>query len=515
MRQLVLEAEREVGRAFARARSAQAGEQAAEARAHAVEAALDARTAAWEEATSACVAAEERLARRSTVDVSCADQRFQLAQQRIGQIAEQLAAAQRRCVAAESASMAAKEIAKTETDRADAESRRARVAEADAAAARQAAAAAAEELEGSPAATDAVRDLKSYLEKEVVRALVGDGKAKDKDEAGAKLAGVTRELCASKLTERSLLASLAANRRRADAAAGHAAELQQALKMAETRIQALVSGDRAESSGTTSPEDSAEALSTQLAHKAHEAYQAREEVLRLRARVSELELEVADLAGAREAAAAAASSAREGAKIEIAASAARAADDFAAKSASLRRELDTERSVLQAAVREAQATANKARLDAAAEIAEERRRLEESASAPVTIQTGSFADAEEEIRALRLDRARQEDRARRATAEAADLRDEVQSKDSALQQLKRAFASADNGGLGLGVKTPSSGTTPGERQPPRREARETPRRRRPNPRRPAARSAGGSSRPSSPRLTPSAGSRSRHGLRRN
>ena len=460
MRQLVLEAEREVGRAFARARSAQAGEQAAEARAHAVEAALDARTAAWEEATSACVAAEERLARRSTLDVSCADQRFQLAQQRIGQIAEQLAAAQRRCVAAESASMAAKEIAKTETDRADAESRRARVAEADAAAARQAAAAAAEELEGSPAATDAVRDLKSYLEKEVVRALVGDGKAKDKDEAGAKLAGVTRELCASKLTERSLLASLAANRRRADAAAGHAAELQQALKMAETRIQALVSGDRAESSGTTSQEDSAEALSTQLAHKAHEAYQAREEVLRLRARVSELELEVADLAGAREAAAAAASSAREGAKIEIAASAARAADDFAAKSASLRRELDTERSVLQAAVREAQATANKARLDAAAEIAEERRRLEESASAPVTIQTGSFADAEEEIRALRLDRARQEDRARRATAEAADLRDEVQSKDSALQQLKRAFASADNGGLGLGVKTPSSGTTP-------------------------------------------------------
>ena len=163
--------------------------------------------------------------------------------------------------------------------------------------------------------------------------------------------------------------------RRADAAAGHAAELQQALKMAETRIQALVSGDRAESSGTTSPEDSAEALSTQLAHKAHEAYQAREEVLRLRARVSELELEVADLAGARESAAAAASSAREGAKIEIAASAARAADDFAAKSASLRRELDTERSVLQAAVREAQATANKARLDAAAEIAEERRRL--------------------------------------------------------------------------------------------------------------------------------------------
>jgi len=468
MRQLVLEAEREVGRAFAQARGAQAGEQAAKARAAAVEAALDARTAAWEEATAACVAAEERLARRSTVETSCADQRFQLAQQRISQIGEQLASAQRRCVAAESAAQAAKETARTETNRAEAESRRARVAEADAAAARQAAAAAAEELEGSPAAADAVRELKSYLEKEVVRALVGDGKAKP-DDAGAKLAGVTRELCASKLTERSLLASLAANRRRADAAAGHAAELQQALKMAETRIQALVSGNRGtdlygQSTDPVSPEDSAEALSTQLAHKAHEAYQAREEVLRLRARVSELELEVADLAGAREAAAAAASSAREGARMEIAAAAARAADDFAAKSASLRRELDTERSVLQAAVREAQATANKARMDAAASIAEEKLRVESSTLAPIDVPSASFADAEEEIRALRLECARQEDRARRACAEAADLRDEVQAKDGALQQLKRAFASVDDGGLGLGVKTPGL-NTPGVKTP--------------------------------------------------
>lgn len=460
MRQLVLEAEREVGRAFAQARGAQAGEQAAKARAAAVEAALDARTAAWEEATAACVAAEERLARRSTVDTSCADQRFQLAQRRIVQISEQLASAQRRCVAAESAAQAAKETARTETNRADAESRRARVAEADAAAARQAAAAAAEELEGSPAAADAVRELKSYLEKEVVRALVGDGKAKPDDDA-AKLAGVTRELCASKLTERSLLASLAANRRRADAAAGHAAELQQALKMAETRIQALVSGDRgAAAADPVSPEDSAEALSTQLAHKAHEAYQAREEVLRLRARVSELELEVADLAGAREAAAAAASSAREGARMEIAAAAARAADDFAAKSASLRRELDTERSVLQAAVREAQATANRARMDAAASVADsERLRVEsQTQGAPIHVsQSESHADAEEEMRALRLECARQEERARRTAAEAADLRDEVQAKDGALQQLKRAFASVDDGGLGLGARTPGSG----------------------------------------------------------
>ena len=373
MRQLVLEAEREVGRAFAQARGAQAGEQAAKARAAAVEAALDARTAAWEEATAACVAAEERLARRSTVDTSCADQRFQLAQQRISQISEQLASAQRRCVAAESAAQAAKETARTETNRADAESRRARVAEADAAAARQAAAAATEELEGSPAAADAVRELKSYLEKEVVRALVGDGKAKP-DDAGAKLAGVTRELCASKLTERSLLASLAANRRRADAAAGHAAELQQALKMAETRIQALVSGDRgAATADPVSPEDSAEALSTQLAHKAHEAYQAREEVLRLRARVSELELEVADLAGAGRL-----RPPRRPPRGR------RQDGDCRRRRADhrrLRRQIrqpapraDTERSVLQAAVREAQATANRARMDAAASIAEERAR---------------------------------------------------------------------------------------------------------------------------------------------
>ena len=393
------------------------------------------------------------------MDTSCADQRFQLAQRRI---ADQRATRVRaeRCVAAESAAQAAKETARTETNRADAESRRARVAEADAAAARQAAAAAAEELEGSPAAADAVRELKSYLEKEVVRALVGDGKAKP-DDASAKLAGVTRELCASKLTERSLLASLAANRRRADAAAGHAAELQQALKMAETRIQALVSGDRgAAAADPVSPEDSAEALSTQLAHKAHEAYQAREEVLRLRARVSELELEVADLAGAREAAAAAASSAREGARMEIAAAAARAADDFAAKSASLRRELDTERSVLQAAVREAQATANRARMDAAASVADsERLRVEsQTQGAPIHVsQSASYADAEEEMRALRLECARQEERARRTAAEAADLRDEVQAKDGALQQLKRAFASVDDGGLGLGARTPGSG----------------------------------------------------------
>jgi hypothetical protein len=66
---------------------------------------------------------------------------------------------------------------------------------------------------------------------------------------------------------------------------------------------------------------------------------------------------VADLAGAREAAAASAAAARDSARAEISAAAARGADSFTAKAASMRRELESERNVLQAAVREAQAQA--------------------------------------------------------------------------------------------------------------------------------------------------------------
>jgi hypothetical protein len=105
LRQLVLEAEREVGRAMASARSAQAGESAAARRASAAESALDARTAAWEEASAAAAAAEERLARRAAVTGACSDQRLHLAQQRIGQLSESLAAAGRRLIAAESAAV--------------------------------------------------------------------------------------------------------------------------------------------------------------------------------------------------------------------------------------------------------------------------------------------------------------------------------------------------------------------------------------------------------------------------
>ena len=99
-------------------------------------------------------------------------------------------------------------------------------------------------------------------------------------------------------------------------------------------------------------------------------------------------------------------------------------------------------------------------MDAAASVADsERLRVEsQTQGAPIHVsQSASYADAEEEMRALRLECARQEERARRTAAEAADLRDEVQAKDGALQQLKRAFASVDDGGLGLGARTPGSG----------------------------------------------------------
>jgi len=58
LRQLVLEAEREVGRAMASARSAAAGEHASSRRAAAAESALDARTAAWEAGASTDLSAQ-------------------------------------------------------------------------------------------------------------------------------------------------------------------------------------------------------------------------------------------------------------------------------------------------------------------------------------------------------------------------------------------------------------------------------------------------------------------------
>ena len=237
LRQLVLEAEREVGRATSASRAAAADESAANRRAAAAEAALDARTAAWEEATAAAVSAEERLARRAMMHGACAEERLRLSRRRVAELEEALSAASRGRVAAESAASASAATAETESRRADAAARRARVAEADAAAAKQAAAAAAEELEGSPAGSAAVGDLKAYFESEILtRVVASAGDARGQSADAARLVGVTRELCAAKLTERSLLASLAANRRRADAAAAHAAELRDALDVAETRV---------------------------------------------------------------------------------------------------------------------------------------------------------------------------------------------------------------------------------------------------------------------------------------
>ena len=218
------------GRAAAAARAAAAGEAAAHRRAAAAEAALDARTAAWEEATAAATAAEARLARREMVFGRCAEERAGHAYARVEKLEEALASATRRLTVSALEARNAKAQAEEATRRAEAFGRRALVAESDAAAAKQAAAAAAEELEGSPNGSDAVRDLKAYFESEVVgRAILG-GENKNNESENARLVGVTRELCAAKLTERSLLASLAANRRRADAAAAHAAELRAALE---------------------------------------------------------------------------------------------------------------------------------------------------------------------------------------------------------------------------------------------------------------------------------------------
>ena len=163
---------------------------------------------------------------------------------------ESLAAAGRRLIAAEAATVAATRAARAETARAEAALRRARAAERDAASAAADAAASREELAGAPSASDATEDVKAYFESEVVKSLLMGGeyglgseltgaahhvavaRAAAGDNKDARLIGVTRELCAAKLTERSLLASLAANRRRADAAAAHAADLRAALESA-------------------------------------------------------------------------------------------------------------------------------------------------------------------------------------------------------------------------------------------------------------------------------------------
>ena len=265
------------------------------------------------------MSAEERLARRAMMHGACAEERLSLSRRRVAELEEALSAASRGRVAAESAASASAATAETESRRADAAARRARVAGADAAAAKQAAAAAAEELEGSPAGSDAVGDLKAYFESEILtRVVASAGDARGQSADAARLVGVTRELCAAKLTERSLLASLAANRRRADAAAAHAAELRDALDVAETRVaEAERSKTRGDGNGETRGDardvtsDVTSDVAVRLAARAHEAHEAREEVLRLRARTSELELEVADLAGTREAAAAAATAARK------------------------------------------------------------------------------------------------------------------------------------------------------------------------------------------------------------
>ena len=439
LRQLVLEAERDIGRAAAAARAAAAGESAAHRRAAAAEAALDARTAAWEEATAAATAAEARLARREQVIGRCAEERAGHAYARVEKLEEALASATRRLTVSALEARNAKAQAEEATRRADAFGRRALVAEADAAAAKQAAAAAAEELEGSPGGSDAVRDLKAYFESEIVgRAILGgDAKNAEANQGeNARLVGVTRELCAAKLTERSLLASLAANRRRADAAAAHAADLRAALESAESRLaeSARERDAVAESDAENAASEGASELAARLSREAHASH---EETLRLRARVSELELEMAELAGAREAAASAAKAAREGARAEIAAAAARDAEAFAAKAASFRRDAEAEHDALRASLREAQSRAQAARAETAAVLSDARDGAEGPADGPrPAAYRGAPAVAASAAEA-RAEKA--EARARKEARKAAELRDELKAKNEAVDQLRRAF----------------------------------------------------------------------------
>ena len=435
LRQLVLEAERDIGRATSAARTAAAGESAAHRRAAAAEAALDARTAAWEEATAAATAAEEQAARREAVGARCAEERARHAYARVEKLEDALASATRQLTDKNAEATKERRAAKDATRRAETLARRARVAEADAAAAKQAALAAAEELEGSPNGGDAVRDLKAYFESEVVgRMILGDENKTNDASENVRLVGVTRELCAAKLTERSLLASLAANRRRADAAAVHAVELRGSLDVAEQRL-AEVTRALADKAGDAENEAGSE-LAARLSREAHTA---REETLRLRARVSELELECAELAGAREAAAAAAKAAREGARAEIAAAAARDNEAFAAKAASLRRDAEAERDALRASLREAQSRAQTARAETVAMIAEGGGGPEDSGSTKLQWR-GSPAVAASEAQA-RAEKAEQKlNKAKRLVVE---LKDELKLKDGVVEQLRRAFGALD------------------------------------------------------------------------
>ena len=404
---------------------------------------------------------------------------------------ESLAAAGRRLIAAEAATVAATRAARAETARAEAALRRARAAERDAASAAADAAASREELAGAPSASDATEDVKAYFESEVVKSLLMGGeyglgseltgaahhvavaRAAAGDNKDARLIGVTRELCAAKLTERHLLASLAAARRRGDASAVRCAELKAALDETERRATELErggglglgretttttgagagAGASAESSVPASV-DGVECLAAQLASKAHDAFVAQEDVLRLRQRIAELELEVADLAGAREAAAAAATAAREGARADVAAAAARDAEAFAARAAALRRDLEHEKATSHAAVREAQAMAQKARAEAAVAVAAATERADDAE------RRGDVAEArgagetravvEDEILALEASRARAEARAGKAEARAAEatarcdaLEDEVKLKNDAVESLRKAFATLE------------------------------------------------------------------------
>ena len=393
---------------------------------------------------------------------ACAEERLSLSRRRVAELEEALSAASRGRVAAESAASASAATAETESRRADAAARRARVAEGGRRRGETGGGGGGGGTRGIARGVGRRRRSQGVFrvgDSHPRRRSAGDARGQSAD--AARLVGVTRELCAAKLTERSLLASLAANRRRADAAAAHAAELRDALDVAETRVaEAERSKTRGDGNGETRGDardvtsDVTSDVAVRLAARAHEAHEAREEVLRLRARTSELELEVADLAGAREAAAAAATAAREGARAETAAAAARAAEDFAAKTASLRRDLEAEKSALSAALRDAQTAAQSAKAEAAATISA-------AAAAGDDAEARAFGAAERDVRHLRDALAametraeKAEERCRKAQRAAAEAKDDAAEKQAVVDALRRSFSALD--GPSSAKTTPSA-----------------------------------------------------------
>ncbi|CAD7695441.1 unnamed protein product [Ostreobium quekettii] len=152
---------------------------------------------------------------------------------------------------------------------------------------------------GSPHASDARsvedaismrdRDVVSYFEAELSRVLLS---ADPKE----KLMALTREVCALKLSESRLLASLAAAERKGDGAGMHCGKVRAALGAAEAKIAELQ--DREGHGDDGAQRDLADSHA-QLAAKSHEIFRQRQELVQKTQALASKELEVQALEAER------------------------------------------------------------------------------------------------------------------------------------------------------------------------------------------------------------------------